>query len=413
MERFGKSIRKVYQNDSGLFVGEIHENETEIIFYDTIKIVPPKVEFSDDSIKRYVVISHDLYSNDVEPNSSTVHAVDFAYGIIDEERLNSDEEYRARMEKYVFSRKGLDNVVKNYCGLLPIDVNIIDEPEEGEEKRFEGFDENINCEYIEGMPEVVLDGVLRASHRRVYVDEDKEDEIPEEDIPKNSFEMFSLIHGAKAPKKQKKSLKEIWADLNKKHDEKYRSKVNETEESDEIRKFPPKEANLDTTGEGLLIICYRTGDVITRRPEYDEEGRRNGKINISKCTRINWCSKDLETKQLSSIITTLLTVDDERLEKDEDYINKMVLEIGVPLLKYANEMYIGKRVPQSLGVKWPYLGAFDPNAKGGISSKDTKNQKYFARINREEKKLEEQVQNEIDENNEIETDFDEGIDRIE
>ena len=91
----------------------------------------------------------------------------------------------------------------------------------------------------------------------------------------------------------------------------------------------------------------------------------------------------------------------------------MVLEIGVPLLKYANEMYIGKRVPQSLGVKWPYLGAFDPNAKGGISSKDTKNQKYFARINREEKKLEEQVQNEIDENNEIETDFDEGIDRIE
>ena len=103
MERFGKSIRKVYQNDSGLFVGEIHENETEIIFYDTIKIVPPKVEFSDDSIKRYVVITHDLYSNDVEPNSSTVHAVDFAYGIIDEERLNSDEEYRARMEKYVLN----------------------------------------------------------------------------------------------------------------------------------------------------------------------------------------------------------------------------------------------------------------------------------------------------------------------
>ena len=34
-------------------------------------------------------------------------------------------------------------------------------------------------------------------------------------------------------------------------------------------------------------------------------------------------------------------------------------------------------------------------------------------INREEKKLEEQAQNEIDENNEIEADFNEGIDRIE
>ena len=118
-----------------------------------------------------------------------------------------------------------------------------------------------------------------------------------------------------------------------------------------------------------------------------------GLPNVGKSTLFNALTQTAKAEAQNYPFCTIepnigrVCVNDERLEKDEDYINKMVLEIGVPLLKYANEMHIGKRVPQSLGVKWPYLGAFDPNAKGGISSKDTKNQKYFARINREEKKI--------------------------
>lgn len=402
----GNSVKKMYENSSGLTIYEINGEDTELEFLNGIKLEIPKVSFRSDRVKKYVIVrDNKMPSDNKRFEKDKLYSVDFAYGDIDFDRLENDSDYYERMEKYVFSREGLDEIVKKRCGVLPIDVQISKSTDENGKE-----ESNIEYYYDEQMPGIVMDGVLRSAYREeisreksgikpeIEISDDDEYEVKEVRLPNNPIDLLGVlegtkdIQGEKLEKKQKITWAQAFSDIKKEHDEKVRKRREAKERrrrreaGEDVPEFVDyaKEGSLEETSDNVLVVFNKTGIVVREQNVYDENGVNTGEKRINVFSRYSMCFRDMNTHEISNMITVLLSgVDDKELAKKGTYRDKFVNDICILLLRSSKNMGT-KLLPNGLNVKWPYLAKFDPSSDYSIATGETKEQKDFAKLNRSE-----------------------------
>lgn len=401
----GRSIKKMYEGPAGLTIYEINGENIELEFSNGIKLETPKVSFESDNVKKYVIFrDNKMPSDNKKFEKDKLYSVDYVYGDIDFDRLENDRDYYEKMEKFVFSREGLDEIVNKRCGFLPIDVQILKSTDEdGKEKT------NIEYFYNKQMLGIVMDGVLRSAYREemskaktgfqpnVEKGNDEEYKVEEVDLPSNPKKRLDLlegtidINGEKNNRKRKRSWAQTLSEIRKEHKEEVRKRREEKERrrereaGEDVPEFIDyaKEGNIDEISDNVLVVFNKTGIVVREKNDYDDvTGVNTGKKNLSIFSRYSMCFRDMSTHEISNMITVLLSgVDDKELAKKGTYRDKFVNDICILLLRSSKNMGT-KLLPNGLNVKWPYLARFVPSEDCSIATDEKKEQKDFSKINR-------------------------------
>lgn len=401
----GVAGKIVKDDETETIVMEI-EKDMELPLYDGSKIKIPYINFKDNVAKNYIVIKSvsGLDSRD------SIASIDFVYGNIDFSLLNlPNSEYHQKYFKYIFSREALDGVIRKSCGLLPEDILIPDNCEEG------WIPSESDYIFNKEVLEAVFAGVLKASHREEIDDpREKEDNDLEEDISNESFsEMFRIARGGNIPKKEKKSAKQIFDEIDAENAEKVRKRKEERERRRKQRKGEIVEEPIDyaeeadlskTEQEGqnkVLVVFYKTGIVITKIHLLEKDGTFKEKYATTVTPRYNFCFRNMTIDHKLTERESILIdgVEEEKIVLNSSYRIKLVNDIFVPLLecsKYdiTEELNLGDDsniwpyngvFTEELSQKWPYIGVFDGDKKaneGSESSIKTNEslRKYFRKL---------------------------------
>lgn len=373
----GYNLEQSYRDDSiGLTIYELKDN-SNIEFSNGIELTTPRVTFSDDNIKKFIILRDNQLPDDDFFKDNKVYSVDFTYGDIDFKRLQRDKEYKEKMLKYVFSREALDGVVKNACGLLPADVSI------------DKTGKNIQYLYFEGMAEKVLNGVLKASYRTEVKDEEDEPEELEElveqeiDTSYDKFSKFAKRAEGYGSGKKRLSFREVikeWDAERKENARKYKEQVDRRRRRYDGEDVPEPidyadEGDLDKFGKDLLLIFYRTGIVVREHPLED------GGTKIDVSSRYSVCYRDMENHKLKDMITILIAgVDDAELAKKGEVRDNFIKDIITPLIDYQE--LCGDFEVDIIHVPWPYIIKFEPTLHASVSPTDSESRIFYETLNK-------------------------------
>ncbi len=343
---------------------EIGEKD-QIILQDGTEVKIPYIDFKDGETKNYIIIRRINPPEDENENKTEkyknyeIFSIDFAYGNIDFDRLNNNPEYRSRFLKYIVSRDGLDNIVKKTCGALPIDVLI---PKDQKEDWFKDLN---NFRFDMTTITAVVEGVLESSHRK-KVKVDIKEEPKNVEMPQGILNTFTTIEGGNAPKKKKKSIWQVFDEVDQENAEKRRKKEEKRDRErkrsrgERVLEHPDYDEEIkfkDVKLEDALVAFYKTGGVVIQKPIFDKKtGLRTGDYeSVTVVTRYTLCFKGVGVDKPTEIQTILMSdVDEEKLALNGEYRDKFISDICLPILKYAKQ-----GLPVEIGKKWPYIGGFD------------------------------------------------------
>lgn len=312
------------------------------------KIEIPEIQFPDNSgVHTYIV------TRKIKPLKAgdEVLSYDFVFGNVNFYLLYNDAEYRERFSKYIISRRGIDEILKNVCGALPIDVKVT-----LEEQKAGKFPEIERYMFDKEMMNHIITSVLASSHREV-VDIDNENKSKEEDFPKDFRERMRILEGAGEEKKRKKSFREVFEEYDrevKKAVEKKKKDEMGYEEHFEKAEEPAFNAN------DSLVVFYPTGGMLITVPTYNPYGIRS---SVDRCliNRYNILYKKSNSNFPLRIRSILITgVDEKRLGEKGEYRDDFIKDICIPAIQYDNGRI------RFFEQEYKYMGEFDATKECSI-----------------------------------------------
>lgn len=329
------------------------------------KITIPNIQFSNSSVKTYVVERKIKSLKD----KKEVIFYDFVFGNVDGNRLREDSEYVK-----VFSEH-LDKFVNKSCRALPENISIKSKEEISEDDlTVRDKEENIyKYEFDKDMLDIIISGVLNSSHRSKI---SLEKTPPSKNI--NTFEMsldemVKVLEGRDegVKKKKKFSLAAIAAQVDKEREEKRlrgRSCDEESVEEPEIK--------LDD----CYVLFYPTGAVLIKTPN-----KLKGEPSYELVYRYDICYKTSgKSKPVRNQSILISNVNEKKLGEKGKYRDNFIEDICVSIIKYENggQLYASKKPTYNR-----YVGFFNP--KETVSIKRTKDKEIFEFFNGLDNELEE------------------------